>query len=110
MKLYAFCYDMFDPKCSPEALLTYVKASRHIDSWASYTPGTVLIKSKLTGYELSEDLRRIINNAFCMCVELNPNNMGGWLPEQSWNWIREKSAEYDFIAALADLNKGLNKG
>lgn len=97
-KMYLFSYNYMDPKCSVDAVVEYVKAARNITSWAYYTPGCIVFKSSSTAYDLAESLRRIASNANCIVVEINPNNIGGWLPKNAWDWFTQNNPSYPPLA------------
>lgn len=90
-KLYAFSYNILDEKAPHEAVLEYLKAAKHISSWASYTPGLFFFKSSWAAHPLAESLRKIANNVNCVVVEVNANNLGGWLPAASWDWFKDNN-------------------
>lgn len=99
-KLYLFMVDFLDAAFNADALFIYLRDSYAITRWSNPLPGVFMFKSSLSGPYLSEALRRIVNGAKCLLIEGNPNNKGGWLPKEAWEWFNPPKAALPVLSSM----------
>jgi hypothetical protein len=86
-RLYVFSYDFLHPTLSVEAMVTYIRDTRHISGWSYLNPGLYLIRSYEGANTLTKALTAITGNARLMVAEINLSNLSGNLPNPAWEWI-----------------------
>lgn len=86
-KVYMLSVDILAKGYSRDVLITYLNDARAVSSWSSPMAGVFLFKSYERAQPLAERIRLIVRDARCLLVEINPGNMGGWLPSQAWEWF-----------------------
>lgn len=86
--LYVFAIDVLDPTYKDDAVLMYLRDAVTITNWSHPLPGVFLIRSYFSAFYLSEALRTMIGDASCLVIEADPNNKGGWLTQQAWDWFK----------------------
>ena len=90
-KTYIITFDLLDPTVNLEALKEFVKTTSLFDNWWNHIPGVFLVVSRSDADTISNAVRRYTKNARLLVMGVDPSESEGWLSEQSWKWIRNRS-------------------
>ena len=90
-RTYIVTIDMSDPSVELDALKEFIKSSPLFHGWWNHIPFVFLVTSDEDAGTISEKLRRYTKDAKLLVMETNPAESEGFLPEQSWKWIRRTS-------------------
>jgi hypothetical protein len=93
-KMYVFAFDLSHLGVNVQIITQYINDSRTISSWSYCTPGVFLLRSTQRALHLSEALRTVTGGARCLVIEVDPVNVGGWLPQEAWNWFSQHVAQH----------------
>jgi hypothetical protein len=92
-KTYIITFDPTDPTVDVPGLLAFIQSTTLFGSWWNHIPAVFLVTSEKRAGEISDALRTFTRNARMLVVEANPAESEGWLPDQSWTWVRKRSVE-----------------
>lgn len=86
MKVYSVSYDLNSPGQKYENLYQELKNS---NSWWHYLDSIWLIRTHETASQLSERIRKHLDNNDSLLVIRVTNEYAGWLPQKAWDWINQ---------------------
>lgn len=85
MKAYLFTYSLVCPQTQVHAVLNNTDA---IQDWIAPFPYSAILVSNLTTQELSEILRRRLDDeVWFMVAQLDSQLVDGWLPSDFWEYV-----------------------
>ncbi len=88
--IYAINYDLKKPGQNYEALYTAIKSC---GAWWHYLGSTWLVDTNLTAQGIWDKLAPVVDqNDFFLVVGVT-RDFQGWLPQDAWKWINERSAK-----------------
>lgn len=78
-------YDLNSPGQKYQRLIQAIKS---VGQWCKCLESTWLLKTSLTAEQVASRLRQQLdNNDYLLVIAVNPDNIGGWLPQEACNWI-----------------------
>lgn len=80
-------YGMYEGVNMP-AFQQYLVDSVDVLSYWNHLPLIYLVKTRLTPHELTAKLRSFFGDRLFIVAEIDPDNVSGWLPMNSWEWFR----------------------
>ena len=91
--IFMVAVDVTDPTIDLDGMRKIVKTSPRIHAWWNHIPGCFLIVTDTDPDQLTDEFRQATRDARLLVMEVKPSISEGWLPEQSWNWIRQRETE-----------------
>lgn len=92
-RTYIVTFDALNPAFDPVALKAYLRTSKEFQHWWNHLPYVYLLTTDLDAEVISGRLRQHSNGARFLVMEVDPQSSEGWLPKQSWQWIRKRERE-----------------
>ncbi len=96
---FLIALDVSDPDLNVGAIKDFVRNSKDFPSWWNYLPGIFLVTTPLTAEEVSSRLHSLSESTSFLVIAVEPEKSQGWLPENSWNWIKRRERERGVQAA-----------
>ncbi|RYG98291.1 MAG: hypothetical protein EON58_07560 [Alphaproteobacteria bacterium] len=91
MNNFVLSYHPFTVNPSAGQVLNHVKINRHIAQYYAPFPGTYLLKSASTAYELNDSLKGFFEVGSYLLIRFESYWASGQLPQDIWNWINSGS-------------------
>jgi hypothetical protein len=92
-RTYILTLDPADPTADVRGMMAFIQESPLFDSWWNHIPAVFLVTSNHGAAEISNALRQYTKDARLLVMEVFPAESEGWLPDQSWTWIRKRAAD-----------------
>lgn len=86
MSVYCVSYDLNKAGQNYNALYEELKKS---PGWCHPLDSTWLISTRETAQQLSDRLRRHLDNNDTLLVIAVTKEYAGWLPKNTWDWIKQ---------------------
>lgn len=71
-----------------EAFQQYLVDSVDILSYWNHIPLVFMVKTKLSVHELTTKLMPFFQKRLFLVIEVDQENVSGWMPMQAWEWFR----------------------
>lgn len=103
-----FCYALygnFDGVNLP-ALQQYIFDSADVLSYWNHLPLLYVIKTRADLTYMAEKFQPFFDGKFFIVMEVNPDNVNGFLPMQAWQWFKTPAPPAKvppYIASLAHM-------
>jgi hypothetical protein len=82
-KLYIIQYDIKEDQKMVERIKT-------LGPWMKYFPQSMIVQTSLTDKEICDKLSVDYPNTRILIFELNSSQYYGWLPNEAWEWLKDK--------------------
>lgn len=92
-RTYIVTFDPADPTADVRGMMAFVETSDLFGNWWNHIPAVFLVTSDKSATEISDALRQYTKDAKLLVMEVNPGESEGWLPDQSWIWVRKRARE-----------------
>jgi hypothetical protein len=90
-KIYAILYDR--DLIDTEELHRFVSRRNIVRRWWHHIKSVYLVKSDFSADEIAEAMPSSLREAGFLVVEVNLNNLSGWLSDNAWLWISQRQKE-----------------
>lgn len=92
-RMFLVAVDILDPTFDRIAIRRLLRDNDAVKGWWNHIPGCFLIETDRDAEELTDTMREATKQARLLVMEVRPDVSEGWLPEQSWEWIRKRETE-----------------
>lgn len=87
-KAYIFSFDRNTTR-DYNLLHEGIKSDNNIKDWSHYMLSSYILISPLSGYDLSESIRKYFPDHRFLLTQVKLNNKSGWLPQEAWDWLKK---------------------
>ncbi|WP_309411735.1 hypothetical protein [Bacillus cereus] len=86
MAVYFISYKLNNPI---QHATLFNKAIQSYEGWMFHQESTALICTKSSSHQIYDQLKSCIAAEDTLLIAKVRNDMQGWLPPESWNWIQQ---------------------
>ena len=90
MRAYLLVFDREPLKYDYKKIHNLIKEAPYIDNWWHYIKSCYILTSIWPATKLSKEITKILPDHRFLLTQIHLNNSNGWLPQEAWDWLREK--------------------
>ena len=94
---YVVVFDPLDAGADPMGVRQTIRAAiredQRVKHWWNHVRSSFLVTFEGSAAQLGRLIRRRTEGVSFYVMEVDPRNSDGFLPERSWDWIREREQE-----------------
>ncbi len=92
-RTFIIVLDVLNPAVDLSKIKALIKTSSSFRGWWNHIPGCFLVTSERSAQEITNEIMEESGDSRLLVMEVNPRASEGWLPEQSWDWVRRLQTE-----------------
>ncbi len=91
--LYVVVCDQLDPRFDPLDVRNAVRSDDRISHFWNHIPNCFMVTTDRSAASLTAKLKRTSGDVAFLVIEADVHHPEGYLPDRSWEWIREREQE-----------------